>query len=295
MDGNKLKSIGIAILALGLMATVQTAAAGDYLEVEPGVEIYYEDAGQGPALVLVPGWTFTTKVFENQFAHFSKTHRVISFDPRSHGRSTVTLEGNNYTTQGADLAKLLKHLKVKDPVLLGWSFGCLTTWQFIKDNGTTSAKGHVCVDLSPTPLTGVEGDWAEGSVADIAGFYQGVQTTKGHRDIIIWYADEVMIEQKLTPELTSWVVDQSLSSPPWVASAYLAAGMFSNYLDVAKKIDADLPSMFVVANHWADTAKKYLKVNTPKSRVESFGGHMMFWEHHEKFNSILGQFLTSAK
>ncbi|MCP4233147.1 MAG: alpha/beta hydrolase [Aestuariibacter sp.] len=269
------------------------AQAGAYLEVEPGVDIYYEEVGEGPALVLVPGWTFTTKVFENQFARFSKTHRVISFDPRSHGRSTTTLEGNNYSTQGADLAKLLTHLNVKKPILLGWSFGCLTTWQFIRDNGTNSATAHICVDLSPTPMTGIDGDWAEGGVADIAGFYQGVQTTQGQRDIIIWYADNVMIEQDLTPELTAWVVEQSLSSPPWVASAYLAAGMFSNYMEEAKKIDEVMPSMFVVADHWADTARAYLAKNTPNSRVESFGGHMMFWEHHEKFNTILDDFLKS--
>ena len=33
---------------------------------------------------------------------------MISFDPRSHGRSTVTTDGNNYATQAADLAKLLE-------------------------------------------------------------------------------------------------------------------------------------------------------------------------------------------
>ena len=71
--------------------------------------------------------------------------------------------------------------------------------------------------------------------------------------------------------------------------------MFSNYLDVAKKVDAEMPSLFVVATHWADTAKKYLAANTPNSTVEAFGGHMMFWEHHEKFNAVLGEFLAKAK
>ena len=92
--------------------------AGAYLEVAPGVEIYYEEQGEGSPLVLVPGWTFTTKVFDHQFAELSKSHRVISFDPRSQGRSTVTMEGNNYATQAADLAKLMDHLDLEDPVLV---------------------------------------------------------------------------------------------------------------------------------------------------------------------------------
>ena len=267
---------------------------GQYLEVEPGVEIYYETLGKGHDLVLVPGWTFTTKVFENQFSYFSDTYRVISFDPRSQGRSTVTFAGNNYVTQGKDLTKLLKFLDVKNPVLVGWSFGCLTTWQFIKDNGINSAVAHVCIDLSPTPMTGIEGDWTEGSVVGIADFYQGIQTPEGHHDVIVGFADEVMIEKELTPEIITWVVEQSLSSPPWVASAYLAAGMFSNYLDVAKKIDEELPSLYVVAKHWEESAKRYLATHTPNSKVVAFGGHMMFWEHHEIFNRSLQDFLSEA-
>ena len=92
--------------------------------------------------------------------------------------------------------KLLDHLNVTNPVLVGWSFGCLTTWEFVKTPSVADVAGHMCIDLSPTPLTGVEGDWVEGGVADIAGFYQAVQTPQGHRDVINWYADEVMIEQE---------------------------------------------------------------------------------------------------
>ena len=98
---------------------------GAYVEVASGVDIYYEDEGEGPALVLIPGWTFTTRVFDHQFAAFSDSYRVISFDPRSHGRSTVTSDGNNYATQAADLAAVLDHLKVENPVLAGWSAGSL--------------------------------------------------------------------------------------------------------------------------------------------------------------------------
>ncbi|WP_422375674.1 alpha/beta fold hydrolase [Roseibium sp.] len=269
--------------------------AGDYLQVEPGVDLYYEDHGTGLPIVLVPGWTFTTEVFEHQIEAFAKTHRVITFDPRSHGRSTVTMEGNNYVTQGADLAKLLDHLGVEKPVLVGWSFGCLATWEFVKTRSTDAASAHMCIDLSPTPMTGQEGDWTEGSIADISGLYDGVQSAKGHRDVVHWYADEVMIEQDYTPELARWIEDQSTQSPPWVAAAYWAAGNFSNYLVTAKEIDAKLPSSFVVAEHWADKAKPYLAKHTPNSDVHVFGGHMMFWEYPDRFNRILAGFVSQIE
>ena len=46
---------------------------GSFLEVEPGVEVYYEDSGEGTPLVFVPGWTFSTEVFDQQVAQFSNS------------------------------------------------------------------------------------------------------------------------------------------------------------------------------------------------------------------------------
>lgn len=55
---------------------------GSFFETEPSLELYYEARGEGPPLVFVPGWTFTTEVFDHQVTHFSKTRQVVSFDPR---------------------------------------------------------------------------------------------------------------------------------------------------------------------------------------------------------------------
>ena len=256
-----------------------TERVGDYLEVAPGVDIYYEDEGEGPPLVLIPGWTFTTKVFDHQFAAFSGSHRVISFDPRSHGRSTVTTDGNNYATQAADLAKLLDHLNVENPVLLGWSAGSLTAWHHVRNQGTGGIAGVVSVDMPPLGMSYDESDWVEGAIPDLADFFQGVQTSAGQRGIVIWYADNVMIEQDMSPELTKWIVEQALATPPLIAANLIADVCFANYLGEVKKVDADIPSIYFVADHWAETAKPFLAKHCPNAQVEAFGGHMMFWEY----------------
>ena len=266
---------------------------GAYVEVAPGVDIYYEDEGEGPPLVLIPGWTFTTKVFDHQFAEFSKSHRVISFDPRSHGRSTVTSDGNTYATQAADLAVLLDHLKVENPVLLGWSAGSLTAWHHVRNHGTGGIRALVSVDMPPLGMSYDQSDWVEGAIGDLAGFFEGVQTSEGQRGIVIWYADNVMIEQELTPELTAWVVEQALSTPPLIAANLIAGVCFANYQEEAVKVDGEIPQIFFVADHWAETAKPYLAKHCPNSQVETFGGHMMFWEYPEKFNALLAEFLAA--
>ncbi len=266
---------------------------GSYAEVAPGVDLYYEDEGEGPALVLIPGWTFTTRVFDGQFEAFSRTHRVVSYDPRSQGRSTVTSDGNNYATHASDLATLLDHLEIRDPVLVGWSAGSLAAWHYVRNRGTGGIRGFVSIDMPPLGMSADAGDWVEGSIADLAGFFQGVQTAQGLRGAITWYADNVMIERELTPALTAWVIEQSLATPPLIAANLIADVAFANYLEEAKTVDAALPSLFVVADHWAGTAKPFLATHCPNARVEAFGGHMMFWEYPDRFNTLLAEFLDS--
>ena len=195
---------------------------GAYFEVAPGVDIYYEDEGEGPPLVLIPGWTFTTRVFDHQFAAFTDSYRVISFDPRSHGRSTVTSDGNNYATQAADLAALLDHLSVENPVLAGWSAGSLTAWHHVRNCGTDGIRALVSIDMPPLGMSCDRSDWVEGAIPDLAGFFQGVQTAQGQRGVVTWYADNVMIEGELTPQVTAWVVEQSLATPPLIAANLIA-------------------------------------------------------------------------
>ena len=267
---------------------------GQYIEVEPGIEIYYEDRGKGSPIIFITGWTFTTEAFAHQLEHFSKTHRTIAIDPRSHGRSTITLQGNDYVTHGTDLAKIIKTLELQDVVLVGWSFGCLDLWEYIRQEGVENVKTVVCVDLSPKPLSENEKDWVEGPLDEIGGAYNTyLQSPKGQRDFIEYYATEVMVQRDLNEEELFWIIEQSLKTPYYVASNLFASGMFSNYIAEAKQIDDSLPALYIIAEHWAETAVSFIKKQFPNTKTEVLGGHMMFWEHSEEFNKLLSEFIDS--
>jgi non-heme chloroperoxidase len=267
---------------------------GNYIEVEPGVEIYYEDRGTGTPIVFVPGWTFTTEVFVHQMEHFSKTHRVIAIDPRSQGRSSITLHGNDYPTHAADLAKIIKALDLQDVVLVGWSFGCLEAWGYVRQEGIKALKAMVYIDLSPKPLSVTPQDWVEGPLDEIAGAYNTyLLSRKGQRDFVTYYADEIMVQRELSQEEMFWIVEQSLKTPHYIASALFASGMFSNYMEEANLVDESLPALSIIAEHWADKAVAFMQKNFPRTKIAVLGGHMMFWEHAEKFNKILGDFIAS--
>ncbi|WP_102345948.1 alpha/beta fold hydrolase [Bacillus sp. Marseille-P3661] len=269
-----------------------TVLGGKYIEVDSGVELFVQDVGQGEPIVFIPGFTFTTEVFSKQIDYFSKTNRVIVLDPRSHGRSTVTSHGNDYVTHGTDLAQVLKHLNIKNATLVGWSFGCLTVWEYFKQYGVSTIKSAVLIDMPPKSLSIQNEDWVEGSLDDIAAIYNSsLRNSKGHREFISAYITQVMVQRELRQEELNWLVEQSLKTPYYIAGNLFASGMFSDYRNEAKELSKSVPTLTVVAEHWAHIAKAYTEKISPESKIEVLGGHMMFWEHAEKFNEIVNNFV----
>jgi pimeloyl-ACP methyl ester carboxylesterase len=95
-----------------------TMATG-YAEVDNGL-LYYETAGKGPALVLIHAGFLDSRMWDDQFELFSKTHKVIRYDVRGFGKSDIATSAfSNYS----DLHALLEYLRVERASLLGVSMG----------------------------------------------------------------------------------------------------------------------------------------------------------------------------
>jgi non-heme chloroperoxidase len=279
---------------LVLETSRRIGALGKYLEVSPGIELHYWDVGSGPPLVLVPGWTFTADVFVHQIEEFSKDHRVIAIDPRCQGRSSKTATGNDYAAHSADLKVLVEALDLRDMTLVGWSSGSAETLGYIRLAGLERVKAHVDIDLPPKLLSTEESDWVEGSLADISGGIMAMTPRASLREVVRWYTENVMVQRELAPEELDWIVAQSETTPQWAAIALYTYLMFADYRPEASQLDGARPSLFVVAEHWAEVAKPYIEKNWPRAQVQVLGGHMMFWEHPEKFNAILREFIAGA-
>ncbi|SES37063.1 alpha/beta fold hydrolase [Psychrobacillus sp. OK032] len=272
-----------------------TVSVGKYVEVDPGVELYVQDIGSGDPIVFIPGFTFTTEVFTHQVEHFAKTNRVIVIDPRSHGRSSITLQGNDYVTHGTDLAKVLDALQLKNVTLAGWSFGCLTVWEYLKQNGYDNVKSLIFIDMSPKALsTNDVEDWVEGPLGDIGAIYNTyLRNPAGQREFMKAYTTSVMVQRDVTEDELNWLVEQSLKTPYYIAANLFASGMFSDYREEANEASETVPTLTIVADHWADTAIAFTQKNSPKTSIEVLGGHLMFWEHSEKFNKLVEKFLKA--
>ncbi len=72
-------------------------------------DFYYELEGSGEPIVFIHGETHGTLLFEDQFPHFARSYRCLTYDRRGHGKSSVPLYGYSLWNQTHDLKCLLDH------------------------------------------------------------------------------------------------------------------------------------------------------------------------------------------
>ena len=57
-----------------------------------GARIYYEDHGQGQPILLVHGWTCSSRFWQKNVDELAKKFRVVTLDLRGHGNSSKITE-----------------------------------------------------------------------------------------------------------------------------------------------------------------------------------------------------------
>ncbi|MBK6563443.1 MAG: alpha/beta fold hydrolase [Dehalococcoidia bacterium] len=90
-----------------------------------GVNIYYEDHGTGPAILLSHGYSSTTRMWTGQVEALQDRYRIITWDMRGHGQSDSPDEPTAYSEAATvdDMAAILQHLGIENAVIGGLSLG----------------------------------------------------------------------------------------------------------------------------------------------------------------------------
>lgn len=116
------------------------------------INLYYEDHGSGPAIVLLSGWPLDSRSWEPQVHPLlTAGHRVIVYDRRGFGRSDRPTAGYDFDTLAADLDKLLTALDLRDATLIGFSLGTGELARYIGTYGTERLKSCVFIEsLAPS-------------------------------------------------------------------------------------------------------------------------------------------------
>jgi 3-oxoadipate enol-lactonase len=100
-----------------------------------GVNIYFEDAGEGFPVVLSHGYNSNHYEWALQLPLLSRKYRVIAIDHRGHGFSDSPGSPDKYSIPifAADIRAVLRSLNIEKCHLIGQSMGGFISQQFIKD------------------------------------------------------------------------------------------------------------------------------------------------------------------
>lgn len=90
-----------------------------------GVRLCYEDVGEGPALLLLHGYTGSHRDWAAQVPVLSQRYRVIALDQRGHADSEAPSSASDYSVKimAEDARALLGHLAIEKSVIMGHSMG----------------------------------------------------------------------------------------------------------------------------------------------------------------------------
>lgn len=228
-------------------------------------------------LVFLHGFSMSHKMWDKQIRDFSKDHRVISYDLRGFGRST--LPEAEYSHHD-DLAALLNHVNTRQIHLIGLSLGGEVAIDF--------AITHPGKVLSLTLLSSSLGGYRSTVDWDVHAKEQGVAQAKKN-----WLQHEVFNSLRRKPDLFKKLQTVSNSYSGW---HWLHKDPRNRVRPSARQRlhEIKAPTQIMVGeddlSYYHDIAQILLDGIEDASFHEiKDAGHMINWEQPEIVNRLIKQ------
>jgi non-heme chloroperoxidase len=248
------------------------------------IQLHYLQAGRGRTIVFVPGWTMPAWIFDRQIAAFSQHYRVIAFDPRGQGDSTIAATGYTPGRRGQDIADLISQLGPQKVLLVGWSLGVLDVLAYIHSHGDADIAGLALIDNS----VGEEPPPVYAPPPPLSRRAPPVSRAVAMRRFVDGMFDR--------PQPAAWLARltaTALRTPPAAARALLSYPVPRSYWKEAV-YSTSKPVLYVVRPHLAGQAAN-LQAHRPntESVVLRGVGHALFVDDPARFDALLQGFIHS--
>lgn len=263
-----------------------------------GVRLWCETKGEGHPLVLIHGWSGSSKLFMRNYDALAESFKVIRYDLRGHGDSETPEYGFHVARLAVDLLNILDHFGLERVALLGCSLGCAVIWSFVELFGTERITAALFVDQSPWQMYAADGSWRLGS--------NGLFSDAGLADLCASLRHDpagchlgtvkACLTRSATPEEEAFFVGESSKAPSWFLAKLMAD---HNSLDWRATLPLVTCPALVIAGKrskifpWEGVA--YAADAMPNAKLIAFseGSHWLYWEESDRFNAICVAFLSS--
>jgi non-heme chloroperoxidase len=264
------------------------------------IEIYYEEHGVGPPVMLIHGYPLSGRAWDKQVPVLLEAgYRVITYDRRGFGKSSQPAVGYDYDTFAADLHALLEHLDLRDTVLVGHSMGTGEVTRYLSRYGSARVAKGVLVSPIPPYLsqTDENPDGVPQSLFD--GFAQAAWA-----DTPAWmkgFLDNFYNIDTLRGTLVSDQAYQASWNLAVTASATAAVACIGTW---TTDFRADLPKIELPVLVVQGDADQVLPLDKTGKRLPGLikdvqlvvvkgGPHAIAWTHADQVNTALLDFLRT--
>jgi pimeloyl-ACP methyl ester carboxylesterase len=100
-----------------------TTTATSSIAAVNGIELGYQEFGEGDPLILLHGGFGSMEMFGPNVDALAAGRRVIGVDLQSHGRSPAVNRPMRFETMADDIAALIRHLGLEKADVMGFSLG----------------------------------------------------------------------------------------------------------------------------------------------------------------------------
>jgi pimeloyl-ACP methyl ester carboxylesterase len=282
-----------------------------------GTEIAVNVTGSGrpgrPTIVFAHGFTLDMTGWHYQWKHFSRTHRVVLFDQRGHGRSSPAAGGDySLEAMGRDLEAVLDATTPEGPaVLVGHSLGGMGTLafagQFPEEFGSRVRGVVLANTVASDILKAVLGNLGEKAALAVLPYARRfvAQPGRAYRlrsrlvgsggDLAFLIARATNFGPSAPPSVIDHVVAVAAEAPVEVWTDVMAS-MFA--MDLGDAIDHVRVPALVIASDLdrltPPASATAMAKRLPQGRmVEIEGaGHCAMLERPEEFNGLVEAFLA---
>lgn len=259
-----------------------------------GTKLYYEIAGEGDPIVFIHGHGGDRRHWDDQFEVFAKSHKVIRYDVRGFGKSSMPVEGERYSHY-EDLKALLDFLSINKAHMCGLSMGSGIAVDFVLAYPEMSSS---LIAVGPWAF-GYDSP-AAGELREIFGKFPSIIKESGTEAAInSWGEAPYLKKTKENPLVFERLKDIGKDYSFW------------HYLHQDPKFILDppavqqfnkinLPALIITAEYDLKACREIadlLEKNNPNAKklVIADAGHLMNMEKPEEFNKAVLDFLKELE
>lgn len=252
------------------------------------VDLNYQIAGTGEAVVLVPGFATCLRLWDNQVEALSGRYRCLRYDLRGQGESSAPKEGYSTSDHVEDLRLLLEHLNLPRAHLVGASMGVAVAVHLALEQPELVRS----LTLAGPVVDGFEG-WEDDYGLRLRRARKIAQSEGVEAALKDWMGHPFFGATRDLAQFGRTVV--RYSGAGWLTSVRPSKVAKS---DFSRLCEIDKPVLVVVGQHEVDPCRaiaQEIRKRIPRARAALIksAGHLPCWDRPQEFNGVLLEFLEA--